>query len=196
MSWEVWGPAWSLTVPPATGDLTWVNQGSATASSTSGGLVLTSPAQASYSAHMLVKSSPTPAYTFEVGFIPTIVPASDVDVGILIRESGSGKWINIRYTATGTTTMYVYVSAWSSPTSWSTNYVNRDVRYMNFRALWFKIANDTSDRTYSFSTDGFSYIDLLTHGNTTFITEDQIGIYASGRATYTASINAIHWKES
>ena len=92
------GLAWDMMpyhrfTPPASGDFTWVNQGSATVADTKGMMVLTTPSVASgESLRCLVKSAPATPYEITVAMLAQSPGYSTNNVsqfGICWRESGS-----------------------------------------------------------------------------------------------------------
>lgn len=111
------------TVPPGTGSLTWVNQGSATADSTKGYLTLASPADANNSNKMLVKSAPSAPYKFTVACLPTLLDVNYPSVGIAMRESGTGKLYlhHVSFELAIAGKFHVLVDKYTDPTTFSAN---------------------------------------------------------------------------
>jgi hypothetical protein len=86
-----YGPIWPMTSPPAAASLSWINQGSASAADSHGGLYITIPGSAGTNIRALVKALPTPPYTFRLAMFTTQSNIANWEWGIVVQDSGTGK---------------------------------------------------------------------------------------------------------
>lgn len=190
------GPVYKMT-PPVVGDFTWVNQGSATANNSNGGLYLNAPALSSDSLKILAKSYSAPK-TVVVRLIPNINPSNYNQVGIGFRESATGKMkvVAISYSAGFQTD----VAAWTNSTSFSADLITPiPIATTTMMPPWLKIVDDNTNLTFYYSLDGYNFKQLYQAARTAFFTSapDQIMLYASSSNSSLAAAGLfLSWVES
>lgn len=195
-TWSVYGPLWPV-VPPVLADFAWVNQGGATIDDSKGPHILFCPTAASDNLRMRVKTKAAP-YTLTVGLIPCIYPIDVSAVGILLRESATGKLetLHLIHSTTGK----VECNKWTSPTVYSATRASISAVDIGAEIRWLRIINDGTNLTYQFSTDGFNFQTLTTTTVNDFFTTtpDQIGFFGNpnNAGGQTVSLNVFSWKEA
>lgn len=184
----------SIVLPPAIGSWTWVNQGSATATTTSkGSLFLASPATSGDSLRCLVMAKPGTNWTAIMRFETCLFGVNYNSMGFLIRDSSSGKIINFAK-GTGTIGQNLY----TNPTTYSSTPtgINNE---MTDRSVWWKFVRSGTTITWYKSVDGESWIQILSYTVSGWLTsgEDQIGIFSnSNNATYGCGLLLNSWQTS
>lgn len=174
-----------LMVPPVIGDYAWVNQGSATAVATYGGLYMTALAASGNSVKLLKKAAPATPYTFSALIEPNLMSVNYAGCGLCFRQAGDGKLVLffIGY-ASGTWGLNCnkYTDATTYSASYNTNYI-----MPCGSSLWLRIADDGANRVCSTSYNGRDWFIFHTIGRTDFLTADEIGFYVeSNNATNAA----------
>ncbi len=181
--WQTWGPLFTLTEPTTTG-FSWVNQGSATVVTTDGGLAFGSPGVGVNPANLMMylKTTPATPYTFTAGFLATLYPANQTCVGLVLRESATGKVVFLRLlfdTATSLTNtdMVVSVDKYANPTTPAGTYVGISASVLKGPLIWFQIGNDDSNLTFKYSNNNVNFTTVLTTTITDYFTTapDQFG---------------------
>jgi len=189
-AWVPWGPIFPM-VPPVLGDFTWVNQGTATADDTYGGIHLLAPAVSGDQLRSLVKSAPATPYSIVACFIPLVFNVNYNHVGILWRQSSDGKLIVVSFAQDGG----ISINKFSSSTLWNSSYLNQT--RPSLTPVWMKLEDNGTNRVVSLSPDGKHWISVHSVSRTDFLTADQVGFYAdSNHGTYPCSILLLSWKES
>jgi hypothetical protein len=192
-AWVPWGPIFPFT-PPVDGDFSWVNQGSATVSTTNGGIYLYDPtADASANLRCRVKSAPSTPYTVTAAILMDPIVVANHNGGLLFRESGTGELVLFgMLQATGS---LLQVDNWNSASAFNANVVNVSTR--SSALVWLRIADNGTNRICSVSSDGQNWITVSTVARTTFLTADQIGFFVAARnATYPMGMTLLSWKEA
>jgi len=188
--------------PPASGDFTWVNQGSAAVADSKGMMVLTTPNVTSgESLRCLVKSAPGTPYEITVAMLalspPYTTASAMAQYGICWRESGSGKLLTYGWGMGSYPTTFNYTQ-WTSPTAVSSNILQASIAA--YGPCWIRFADDGANRTVKVSWDGFNFVPVAAaQGRTTFLTADQVGVFANSWKTANVlgrSISFLHWRES
>ncbi|MGE0133032.1 MAG: hypothetical protein AB7U82_33565 [Blastocatellales bacterium] len=189
-----WGPVYELTPPPAVASLTWFNQGSATATDSNGGAVLTVPAAAGSNLRGLTKAAPSTPYTITIAVqILTLSPSGLVG-GFVWRESSSGKLI----TVAAIQSPLVAVSTWNSPTSFGSSYAAPSLySYPGYGLLWLRASDDGTNRKCSISLDGLNYIQIHSISRTNFLTADEVGFGLHvANSSFAAILTLLSWKQT
>lgn len=196
----VWNsmPYWRMT-PPASGDFSWINQGTATVADTKGMMVLTTPSVASgENIRCLVKSAPATPYEITVAMLaqsPLYTTTNVSQFGICWRESGSGKLLTYGFGAQNYPQGFFYTQ-WANPTT-PTNQWNYTSPWS--WPLWIRFSDDGTNRMVKISADGVMFQPVQApQGRTVYLTADQVGVFAnSWKNTYAARvISFLHWKEA
>jgi hypothetical protein len=190
-AWVPWGPIFPLTAP-VDGDFAWINQGGATVSTTNGGIYLNAPASASMNMRIRKKAAPATPYTITAWILPLINHGlSFVNFGF--REAATGELHHWRYGYNaGTIALSVIRS--TSPTVDDSS--DTDIVAHWQHRLCLRIADNGTNRIFSYSIDGVNFIDWFSVGRTVFLTADEIFFAADTRsATYPAGVTLISWKQ-
>lgn len=192
------GSAWKhfingfYVTPPVIGDFSWVNQGTATASATIGGLLVQDATanSSSFDVAQLVRTAPSPTYSVVIGFIPFFTGTAYTLPATLQRESSSGKIITLRYgTSSGMTLEIVLDTAINGTTSSTSVFVRSEEILMSY-PVYIKLVDDATDRKYYISSNPFSFPLLFyTEPRTTYATPNQVGFSIN---TYNQP-QAAHW---
>lgn len=198
------GLAWDMMpyhrfTPPASGDFTWVNQGTATVADTKGMMVLTTPSVASgESLRCLVKTAPATPYEITVAMLAQSPGYSTNNVsqfGICWRESGSGKLLTYGF-GTQNYPQGFYYTQWTNPTTPTNQFVYTAPWSW---PLWIRFSDDGTNRMVKISGDGVTFQPVQApQGRTVYLTADQVGVFAnSWKNTYAARVvSFLHWKEA
>ncbi len=194
--WSTWGPIYPLTPPPAvSGNLTWVNQGGATATETLDSILLTVPAGAGTNLRGLYRSVSS-TWTLTACFIPIFPTANNNSCGVMFRQSSDGKMVVWGLTTDGAspTKPTLLAGKYTSATLYSANYtVNYPITWGPC-PLWLKIADNGTSRISSWSPNGIDWVDFHTVGRTDFLTADQVGFYCeAANATFGPKARLISW---
>jgi hypothetical protein len=189
-----WGPAFPM-IEPVDGDWSWVNQGTATSNTTGGGIFMRGAAAAGIDWKLKVKSVTAP-YVAVFCYLPTAVAANNHNFGVGWRQSSDGKLIMAPHS---------FVSAWlqrvlnySSPTVYAgTTYFTAPPPQGLWSRSFVKLEDNNTNRIVSISADGQEWIQIFSHGRTTYLTPDQVcwGISVEN-ATYEVGMRLIHYSES
>jgi hypothetical protein len=176
-TWDYWGPIFPL-IPPADSGFSWVNQGSATVGTTNGGITIYNPASSGDSLRCRVKTAPATPWTLTVYQRALFHPTNSAQVGILFRESSSGKISSFHQAFTGGT-FAIQSTKWSSATAFSANYTSVG---MGLVGRWLRITDNGTNRICYSSDDGINWISYHSVTRLDFLTggADQFGLFVSG----------------
>lgn len=108
---------------PNVGSFGWVNQGAASVDVTKGGILLASSADAANSFKIYKKAAPATPYTWTVRFSPALTASNFESVGLVLRESSTGKLyvFIVAYNLTGSNGFEVRVLEYTDPTTFSSD---------------------------------------------------------------------------
>jgi hypothetical protein len=189
------GPLYKLT-PPLISDYTWVNQGSATADATMGGIYLNAPINGSLNVRMLAKAAPATPYTIMICAVPMLFPGGDFGAcGLIFRDSSGGRVMTMEWLqATGPK---VCTERWTSVTVQGTDpAVFADQNQMIEDPDWLVIQNDGTNLRCGFSLDGSNIMWIREEAKTSWFTgnPDQIGLFCNSySASYGAAMHVLSW---
>jgi hypothetical protein len=179
----------TVTLPSAT-TFSWVNQGSASLTTTNGFPTIFAPANGVPHVKIRTVSLPATPYTVIARLDGTIITGNYPRIGIGLRESGTGKLKTISMVSANS----VAVELWASPTTYTTSTTSFAITRAG--SLYFKVYNDGTNIVWSVSTDGVGYIDASTavkaNGFTT-AADEAFWFVDSNNATYGASVTLISW---
>jgi hypothetical protein len=191
-----WGPLFPFTAP-VDGDFSWVNQGSASVSTTNGGIHLKAAASAVDNWHVREKTAPTPPYTVDIAFLPNYgkYTTGFHYFGAVFRENGTGE-LETFVTYLNSSLVRLAVYRWNSPTSFNSTAI-QNIGYMPGSVVWMRIEDDNTDRNFYISGDGQNWDEVFTTPRTTFLTADRIGfgINDDGAGARTGGTTVVRWKE-
>lgn len=189
-----WGPIANLEPPPAASTFAWINQGSATATDTAGGLVMTAPSGTGSSLRILKKTAPSTPYTITVAFLLTGPGADYIRAGLCFRQSSDGKLVYVACGYAGGFSIYSY--KFTNPTNYAgSNYFN--YLLVPHGLYWLRIGDNGTNRTTSISADGQNWTQLHSVGRTDHLTADEIGLVVdANNASFGTIVNFLHYKEA
>jgi hypothetical protein len=195
-AWTPWGPLFPFTVP-VDGDFSWINQGSATVSTTNGGIHISAPSNGSAQALRLrVKTLPAAPYTLTVAFLPLLHYNQFSQVAFGLRDSVSEDTAMFVIKNDGPSLVFAY-EKWDSNTSGAvSSYIaNTTAAMAPYPLMWIRFQDDNVNRLLSWSTDGQNFVQLHSVGRTDFITPNQalIGMNPFSQAT---AVTLLSWKET
>ena len=127
--------------------------------------------------------SPASNYTaeFRLDYTPPITSTtgSFYGFGVVLRESSSGKIITFAVgdNSSGNSLIALSVTSWNGPTGGSTT-IYTDEEPVAYFPNWWRIRDDGTNRYFEYSMNKLEWITPLSHGRTTFLTPDQIGLAA------------------
>jgi hypothetical protein len=189
---------------PVNGDYAWVNQETATVTVTDAGIVLAGPASAGEDVRGRVKTAPSTPYVITAAFLTDALQLQFQGVGLCWRDSSGGGIVGASFgfndaaSHGGFSGTAFRVYKWNSPTSFSNVYASSAVSpcYPG-PVLWLRIADNSTNRTCAFSTDGVTFTTFHTVGRTDFITADQVGFFINAaNATWGISMTLLSWEET
>jgi hypothetical protein len=187
-----WGPLFRLTAPPSVGSLTWVNQGTATASDLYGGIFMsTTNTGATDSLKILVKSAPATPWTFTVLYLVDGAGINFITTGICLRESGTGKLINWGYCYNGGWTSLV--TRFTNPTTFSSTPLTNN---LGTPYIFYRVTDNGTNLIYSASLNGQDFSNIvLTEPRTAFMAggPNQAGIMLDMNGARTATLLCLSW---
>lgn len=177
---------------PDLDDFAWINQGTATAVEENGGIYLYTPADANFNYRILKKAAPATPYTITALFIPTTMSINYSNFGLCFRESGSGKIV--RCGLVFNNTWNISSDKLNSPTSYNAAY--QASVFGLFNRVFFRIADNGTNRIFSVSHDGSHFITIHTVGRTDFLTANEVGFYVHPQnATFGVGALLLSWVE-
>jgi hypothetical protein len=191
-AWVPWGPIFPLATPPTTG-WSWDNQGDASVDEAYGGIYLTKPAVAAASLRVRYLTAPTVPYTITACILPHVYKCNYPIVGLCFRESASGKLAAFGF---GRGADAIQRQDFTDSTHYSAESTQVPIEQLS-GALWMQIADNNTNRIMSWSADGVHWYAHYTVGRTSFLTADQVGIFANPQnVTYPAGMTLVSWKEA
>lgn len=188
-------------LPQSTG-WSFVNQNGTSVSTTRGGIDLTAPANAANSISFYGRTAISPPWTVDaMTFISMQGQASNPEVGILMYESGTGKFLE--YTLQGGTGNLAILQGATLSTGASATvaqFLNLGTAGGGAGYHWFQFSYDNSAHTvtFRFSGNGRDWIVLASATVTTYFTTapDTYGIHINARnGTYNAANWLVSWNE-
>lgn len=164
------GSNYQLATPPTFANFSWLTpQGSSTAASVQGGIVMTAPSASGDNSYcfgdaMGSHTTLTVAYTFEN------VPTNYASAGISFQESATGKLssfgvYNISATGGMPAAQQMVVGHWSSPTALTIATTSAPEFPATLR--WLRIQISGATLNYSYSDDGVNFAQVYSEPSTT-----------------------------
>ncbi len=193
-AWAPWGPIYPFT-PPVDSDFAWVNQGSATVTTTNGGIFLRAPVASAANYRIRKKAAPSTPYTITVAITPTGLALDYQQAGILFRQASDGKFVTFgcEYATAG---VILAVYKYNSETSYNGSYVALGLS-QGQQPIWLRITDNGTNRICSWSLDGQNFIQIHSVGRTDFLTATEVGFFANDQTnTYEAGNLLLSWKET
>ena len=191
-AWTPWGPIFPMT-PPVSGDFAWVNQGSASITTTYGGVYMIVPYGSSPNHRFMKKSAPSTPYIITAAILPGGHGVNYNRCGLYFRQSSDGKLNSFGMVYAGG--WIIESVKWNSETSYNAGYKSIGIPLSGI--LWLRIADDGTNRICSWSPDGQNWEIIHSVGRTDFLTADEVGFgCCSENGTWGASMTLLSWKES
>lgn len=204
-AWQPWGPIFPFT-KPVDGDFSWLNQGSASVSTTNGGILLTGVADASESIRARVKAVPTAPYVVTIKFNANLYSNSGggfANAGICLTDGTNASTSKIliygMYLTGAAFSLVVYSRKYDNSTTFNSNLIDStEYNYGPSPFNCFRIEDNNTNRILSASADGgFSFITMATEARTTFLTPTHIGFYTNAHgASGAPSMRLLSWEEA
>lgn len=192
---SLFGPLFGLT-PPVDGDYAWINQGGASVNAGTEGIFLLAPAASGTNLRIRKKAAPSTPYTVTAIILPALFGINFTSCGLVFRQSSDGKLIVFNIVHNGEWTLNV--EKFNSPTSFSASYVSV-ARFSGASGgpVFFRIADNGTNRICSWSADGENWYVVHTVGRTDFLTANEVGFYAgSDQTTWPGGLKLISWIEA
>ncbi len=189
-AWVPWGPIFPLTAPVSS-SFSWVNQGSATIDTTSGGVYLFGPKTAGTSMRVRELSISTNT-SLSAGFL--FAPFSDstsTAAGITLRESSSSKIAFFKLNANGVLECAYGPSATNLTTDAFTSHST-----LSMSAIWLRITLSGSNYVFFVSPNGQQWVQIAVVAKTTMFTTaaDKWGFAVDAQtANFDVSMSLISW---
>lgn len=189
-------------LPPASGNFSWVNQGSATVVTSNGGIALRAPGTSGNQHRILKKAIPSAPYNVTSLIIPGLVGANYTWCGMVLRESGTGKLATFGviydYPGGGFIAVHSIPSETDSSTVRSVSWTSP---LKSITGLFLKINDTGTQHVFSFSGDGQNFIELHSGSYLSLAftdKADEIGIFANANnaSSYDAIATVLHWDEA
>jgi hypothetical protein len=188
---------WPAFTTPVDGDFSWVNQGGASVTvNANGGICLSVPTSASTNLRCRVKTAPSTPYTITAAFLINMAAEDFQNAGLCFRDSGAGTLSTLLVLGATAGLPALVASKWNSATSFSADYLSVSRPYSS-GLLYLRIADDGTDRIYSYSADGYQFLTLHTVGRTDFLTANQVGFFGNVQNSASAmDVTLISWEET
>jgi hypothetical protein len=192
-------------IPPDDNDFAWINQGGASTSFSPYAVTLDVNAVAGDSCRIRKKAAPSTPYTIACGFVPEMrdVSAYFPGMGLLMRESGTSKFVALNYTLN--TQPYPRMQKWTNETTFSAGYASDgDYPYPYFgtgQIVWFAMEDDgaaSSSLRFYLSNDGVYYTRIFEVSRTGFLAggPDEVGFFANANSAFGGCVmHLVHWQE-
>ena len=185
-------PSFVALTPPINGNFSWINQGSATVSTTDGGIYLAVAAAAGVNVHLRVMNAPATPYVVTALFITNMPTEASGVNGLFWRQSSDGKLASC--VVSGTTNIArAQATKYTNPTTFSAVY--NSVFLPTYHRIWLRIEDNGTNRICYYSFDGLHFQQFHSVGRTDFLTADQIGFAMDANsALYGQQMWLLSWK--
>ncbi len=178
------GGWWPTFVPPNTTGYTWDNQGGATIVEANNRTLLTVPAAGGTNFRMFHTAAPATPWIITVATIPRVFRSNNQNFGIAMRESGTGQIITIDY------------AGHAGVNNIEVNKLNTSTSFNSLAAaagdivcptpLFLRMADNATNVIFSYSFDGFNFIQLFSEARGTFLPPNQVGLIGAAGGTDSA----------
>lgn len=194
-----WGPVYPFT-PPDDSLFSWVNQGSASLSLTSGGIYVQDPAHSGENWRIRKYTAPATPYVITAAFSALLM--ANAKAGIGFRQSSDGKLAALIFEMTGGN-FQIASQKMTNPTTYSANYSTSTGQgpavciTKGGSLCWFRIADNGTNRICSLSLNGQNWIVFHTVSRTDFLTADEVFFFINaGSTSADAAIQLMSWVQS
>lgn len=162
-TYTYFGPIFPISLVSQSG-WSWVNQGTAAISTTGGVLAMQAIAASGDNLRSYVRSIPSTPFTITVLLMPNLAYVQYTNMcGVIFYESGSGKSVTagIQMAGSGYTgTVFPYLGAWNSNTSYNTSVASPVSSYNSAAPLVVKVTDSGTTISYSYSSDKLNFISI------------------------------------
>ena len=182
-AYESFGPLVKFNVPNF-GSFSWVNQGgSATASSSLGGIQIdTVAAEAAENVRLMQAALSSAPWKITAAFYPFLESGQNSECGILLRNNGDSKIVTFGATFGAGSALQVNGTKWTDESTPASTYFTNSFALLSM-PVWFQIEDDGADRIFRISMNGVHWFDVHTVTNSDFLTSrTHYGYYVSSRA--------------
>lgn len=190
---SLFGLSLPASAPPSQSTLTWVNQGSATASDSYGGIFMSAPGSSSVNLRCLAKSTPATPYSFTIAALLDMYGANYGSIGIVLRDSATGKLIT--FTAGGYSGGFTNggVSYYSSPTLWNSN--ASTVGGVPYPWTFLRVTDNGTTFTFALSSNGQDFTNVVYSASRTawLANPNQIGIFVDSENSKPITGLFLYW---
>jgi len=191
--WVPQGLVYPDLVKPVLNDFSWINQGSAVVDDSKGYIKMTQDALSGLQLRMLVKTAPSTPYSITAMIIPDVTKSNYNSVGLVWRESSTGRVINLGF---GHGDYHFMGQKYTNPNTWNSNYFAGAAFFPVDGPIFLRLTDNGTDRLMYYSHTGNYWRLLHSVGRTDFMTADQVGFYVdSENASYGVSMDLLSWKE-
>jgi hypothetical protein len=188
---------WPLNfAPPPASSFSWVNQGSATLTTTGNALTLSAPSNVGSDSYRIrSKATPTAPYTLTVALSVTLGFNGQAGGGVGWRDSASGKLQALQY-RNDSGHLALAVDNFTNPTTYagSSPLALKTASHLRSSPLWLQLVDDNTNRTINLSTDGLVWYQALQVLRTNFLTPDSVFFFVDPNADQ-AAITIYSWRE-
>jgi N-acetylglutamate synthase/N-acetylornithine aminotransferase len=193
-------------VAPTVGSLTWINQGTATASNPDN-LLLMQDTGNNGNIRLLVATAANANFVFTARIMPTLPNVANTRVGICMRESATGKIQDLvviggqTTAAAGNTGTAIAIDSWTDATTFSGNIQNTVPIVSTFTfGVWLRMQYDGTNVISFVSGDGEFWYQVGSSAKTVSFTTapNQYGACVSPSNSSSAPVaeSIISWVES
>lgn len=191
--WVHYGPIQPMLRPPDDALFSWYNQGSASVSTSKGGVQLSCPAASGLSIHGRKRSLTAP-YKVSMQFLPFLADASSPFCGIAITDGT--KMIGIHLVNTSHI-HYVEVVKITNSTTYSSSPYAQKASDMGSRVDWFQVEDDNTNIYFRYSCNGKVWITAFQETRTTWMASPTGPMFyvCPSNATFDVHMHVRHWYE-
>lgn len=183
-AWESFGPIYPL-IDPNLQTWSWQNQGTASVSTTNGGIYLKDTA-AGAGQQLRIREMTAPATPWQVTALwcPQVAHKTGIKSGICFRNSTGLQIATAHFSDND-----LHVGKFTSPTVFSADYLTIPV--VEWNDLWVRIRDDGTNRITSLSRDGQNFTIVHTIARLDFITvgADRVGFFVDASNAATPNID-------
>lgn len=203
-TWVNSGPTalfYPLTDPTIAAPTTWVNQGGASVSISGPRVFLRAPASSTNNVRARVKSAPAVPYKITIAaFASVLHGAASQQSGVCFRQSSSGRLFSLHVNggAISNGNNGLMIGSWSGPTAAPSASANLFYAASLGGLLFLRIADNGTVLVFSYSVDGYNFIELyrVLRTSAPFI-PDQVGYFAnSADNRMDVGLDLRSWRES
>jgi len=177
--------------------LSWtaVNQGPATININNGQIFLGTPALGGKNARLVVKTTPATPYMVETFFIPFMMAANNNKVGLVIRDSGSGRFnaFEFVYNNALCLALHQYNSFFGDN---GVPYITNMLGSYTSSGMWVRLGDNGTTQSLDLSPDGTHWVNFFTTDRSFVNNPDQIGFFVDAEnGSFGCQLALLSWKE-